>query len=94
MKQQRTLVIFRDCHKKNNLVINIKSDYEERFYRNFAHRMGWPCCIRKPKQHSTFENHDEIQVWRKPSIWVRRTLVSIGAFNLKLTPMVKEGGAA
>ena len=46
---ERTLVIFRDCHAANNLVITIEDAYEERFYRNFARRMGWPCTTRRQK---------------------------------------------
>lgn len=46
---ERTLVIFRDCHARNNIVITIESACEERFYRNFARRMGWPCTTRRQK---------------------------------------------
>lgn len=47
--RKRTLVIFRDCHAANNLVITIEDAYEERFYRNYARRMGWPCTTRRQK---------------------------------------------
>lgn len=88
---QRTLVIFRDCHKKNNIVIPIVSDYEERFYRHFAHRMGWPCTIRKPKAHTELT---KATVWRKPVAIASRPRPQLGgAFNLTLTD-IKEGGVA
>lgn len=85
---QRTLVIFRDCHKKNNIVIPIVSDYEERFYRHFAHRMGWLCTIRKPKAHTELT---KATVWRKPVAIAARPRPQLGgAFNLTLTD-IKEG---
>lgn len=88
---QRTLVIFRDCHKKNNIVIPIVSDYEERFYRHFAHRMGWLCTIRKPKAHTELT---KATVWRKPVAIAARPRPQLGgAFNLTLTD-IKEGGVA
>ncbi len=88
----RTLVIFRDCHKKNNIVIPIVCDYEERFYRHFAHRMGWLCTIRKPKAHTELT---KATVWRKPvAIAARQRPKLGGAFQLTLTSLTKEGGAA
>ena len=88
---QRTLVIFRDCHKKNNIVIPIVCDYEERFYRHFAHRMGWLCTIRKPKAHTELT---KATVWRKPVAIAARPRPQLGgAFNLTLTE-IKEGGVA
>ncbi len=93
MEKQRTLVIFRDCHKRNNLVIPIEDRYEERFYRNFAHRMGWPCCIRKAEVQpaamaATAENN-----WRKPAAIIERPRPQLfGAFSLTLTASTMEGG--
>ena len=93
MVKQRTLVIFRDCHKRNNLVIPIENNNEERFYRNFARRMGWPCTIRKnavqpAAMAATAENN-----WRKPAAIVDRPRPQLfGAFNLTLTASAMEGG--
>ena len=90
----RTLVIFRDCHVKNNIVVELVSSYEERFYRNFARRMGWPCTIRKPKAHTELQARAEVRAWRKPSAIESRPRPKLGgAFNLALTPMAMEGGA-
>ena len=89
----RTLVIFRDCHVKNNIVVDLVSSYEERFYRNFARRMGWPCTIRKAEVQpaamaATAENN-----WRKPAAIVERPRPKLfGAFNLTLTASTMEGG--
>ena len=94
MTATRTLVIFRDCHSKNNLVIPIEDRYEERFYKNFARRMGWPCTIRKAsveaiaQQAATAENN-----WRKPAAGFNRPRLG-GAFQLTVTPYRMEGGAA
>ena len=91
----RTLVIFRDCHKSNNLVIPIENNNEERFYRHFAHRMGWPCTIRKPKAHTELQSRSEVRAWSKPScIEARPRPKLFGAFNLTLTASTMEGGAA
>ena len=92
-QNQKTLVIFRDCHKRNNLVIPIEDRYEERFYRNFARRMGWPCCIRKAEVQpaamaATAENN-----WRKPAAGFNRPRLG-GAFQLTVTTYRMEGGAA
>lgn len=90
----RTLVIFRDCHKRNNIVVPIESSYEERFYRHFAHRMGWPCTIRRPKAHTELQARAEVRAWRKPAAIEARPRPKLGgAFNLTLTPMAMEGGA-
>ena len=91
----RTLVIFRDCHKSNNLVINLEDSYEERFYRNFASRMGWPCTIRKTAVQPAAMAAPAENNWRKPATIVERPRPNLaGAFNLSLTPLPKEGGAA
>ena len=80
-QNQKTLVIFRDCHKRNNLIIPIEDRNEERFYRNFARRMGWPCCIRKAKV--------------QPAAIAERPRPRLGgAFNLALTSLAMEGGEA
>lgn len=91
----RTLVIFRDCHKRNNLIIPIEDRNEERFYRNFARRMGWPCCIRKAEAHTELQTRSEVRAWRKPScIEARPRPKLFGAFNLTLTASAMEGGEA
>lgn len=91
---KRMLVIFRDCHVKNNIVVPIESSYEERFYRHFAHRMGWPCTIRKPKAHTELQSRPEVRRWRKPTGIEARPRPKLGgAFRLELSPIAKEGGA-
>ncbi len=62
----RTLVIFRDCHARNNIVVPIDDSYTERFYRNFARRMGWPCCIRRSE--AQLRNFQRKPVGRKPRL--------------------------
>lgn len=89
----RTLVIFRDCHAKNNIVVPIESDGEERFYRHFAHRMGWPCTIRRPKAHTEFAPVPVSRSWRKPPMLPATQRPRLGgAFNLVLTSLAMEGG--
>lgn len=92
----RTLVIFRDCHVKNNIVVELVSSYEERFYRNFARRMGWPCTIRKRTAQAEAQPAAPAAVhnWRKPVAIKERPRTQLGgAFCLNLYPMAKEGGA-
>ncbi len=92
-QNQKTLVIFRDCHKRNNLVIPIEDRYEERFYRNFARRMGWPCCIRKTEVQPAAMAAAAENNWRKPATIVERPRPRLGgAFNLALTASTMEGG--
>jgi len=95
MEKQRTLVIFRDCHKRNNLVIPIENNNEERFYRHFAHRMGWPCTIRKCTAQAEAQPAAPAAVynWRKPAAGFNRPRLG-GAFQLTVTPYRMEGGAA
>ena len=92
----RTLVIFRDCHSKNNLVIHIEDHYEERFYRNYARRMGWPCTIRKASAEAVAQQAaTAVHNWRKPATIIERPRPQLGgAFNLTLTSLAMEGGAA
>lgn len=91
----RTLVIFRDCHVKNNIVVELVSSYEERFYRNFARRMGWPCTIRKRTAQAEAQPAAPAAVhnWRKPAAGFNRPRLG-GAFQLTVTPYRMEGGAA
>lgn len=46
----KTLVIIRDCHAKNNLVVTAKTESEEKTYRRMATRHGYLVAVRKPKQ--------------------------------------------
>ena len=91
--KQRTLVIFRDCHSKNNLVIHIEDHYEERFYRNYARRMGWPCTIRKASAEAVAQQAaTAVHNWRKPAAIIERPRPQLGgAFNLALTSLSKGG---
>lgn len=91
---KRTLVIFRDCHKSNNLVIPIEDKHMERFYRNFARRMGWPCTIRKATvQPAAQPAETAVHNWRKPAAIAQRPRTRLGgAFNLALTQITTEGG--
>ena len=61
---RRTLVIFRDCHARNNITVPLTDSYVERFYRNFARRMGWPCCIRRSE--AQLRNFQRPPAGRKP----------------------------
>ena len=88
-------MIFRDCHVKNNIVVELVSSYEERFYRNFARRMGWPCTIRKRTAQADAQPTAPAAVhnWRKPAAIVERPRPQLfGAFNLTLTASTMEGG--
>ena len=93
MTATRTLVIFRDCHKKNNIVVPIENRYEERFYRNFAKRMGWLCTIRKATVQPVVQPVETaVHNWRKPSALADMPRPKLGgAFNLALT-QIMEGG--
>ena len=43
----KTLVIFRDCHARNNIAVRCTGYYDERFVHNYARHMGWPVCVRR-----------------------------------------------
>ena len=103
--KERTLVIFRDCHAANNIVIQLVDSYEERFYRNFARRMGWPCCIRNARTEKRIRQMEKQQrngqqpQWRKPdSISARRKAIHerqiASAFDLRVRTSTMEGGWA
>lgn len=86
------MVIFRDCHKKNNLVLACEDTYAEQFYRNYARRMGWPFTIRK-KQIQPVEQPVGT-AWRKPSALAEMPRPKLfEAFRLELTPLAIKGGA-
>lgn len=93
---QRTLVIFRDCHAKHNIVVEANSDREEEKIRLRALSDGFLVALRKPRQlepslvPSPATNH----VWRKHSSIEQRQRPRLGgAFNLALTSLTMEGGA-
>lgn len=71
------------------------SSYEERFYRNFARRMGWPCTIRKRTAQAEAQPAAPAAVhnWRKPPMLPATQRPRLGgAFNLVLTSLAMEGG--
>lgn len=95
--KQRTLVIFRDCHSKNNIVVTANSDREEEKIRLRALSDGFLVALRKPKQPGC-ETHCTTmptnRTWRKPSaLAVRPRQKLCGAFRLTLSSLAKEGGA-
>lgn len=94
---KRTLVIFRDCHKRNNIEVPIEDGYEERFYKRFAQRMGWPWTIRKASVEALAQGRKAqpaVYNWRKPSSLTERERQRLGgAFSLELSPLAMEGGA-
>ena len=92
---KRTLVIFRDCHKRNNIVVPIESGYEERFYKNFARRMGWKWCIRKASVEAALRQAQGPQAeynWRKPAAAVERPKLA-DARRLLASALATKGGA-
>lgn len=44
---QRTLVIFRDCHSRHNLLVKAQTWADELMYRRMATRRGWLVAVRK-----------------------------------------------
>ena len=47
---KRTLVIFRDCHSKNNILVVANSDREEEKIRLRAMSKGFLVALRKPRE--------------------------------------------
>ena len=93
----KTLVIFRDCHAKHNIVVEANSDREEERIRLRAMSDGFLVAVRKPKQPGC-ETHCTTQpthpTWRKPAAIAQRPRTRLGgAFNLALTQITTEGGA-
>lgn len=43
----KTLVIYRDCHVKHNLIVDAESWSDELIYRRMAARRGWLVAVRK-----------------------------------------------
>ena len=97
---QRTLVIFRDCHSKNNIVVVANSDREEEKIRLRAMSKGFLVALRKPRElghnlDTTWTSQPSAHTWRKPSALAERPRTRLGgAFNLALTQITTEGGAA
>lgn len=99
--QVRTLVIFRDCHSKHNIVVTANSDREEERIRLRAMSDGYLVAVRKPRElmqnlGNTYVNTctSSAHTWRKPSSIEQRPRLRLGgAFNLLLTSLAKEGGA-
>ena len=97
---KRTLVIFRDCHSKNNIVVTANSDREEERIRLRAMSKGFLVAVRKPRElmqnlGNTYANtcSSSAHTWRKPSAIINRPRPQLGgAFNLALT-QIMEGGA-
>lgn len=96
---QRTLVIFRDCHSKNNIVVVANSDREEEKIRLRAMSKGFLVALRKPRElghnlDTTWTSQPSAHTWRKPSALAERPRTRLGgAFNLALTSLTMEGGA-
>lgn len=98
--KQRTLVIFRDCHSKNNIVLTANSDREEEKIRLRAMSKGFLVAVRKPRElvqnlGNTYANTciSSAHTWHKPLADMPQPKL-VGAFNLKLSPLAIEGGAA
>ncbi len=99
--KQRTLVIFRDCHSKNNIVVVANSDREEEKIRLRAMSKGFLVAVRKPRElvqnlGNTCANTctSSTHSWHKPSSIMERPRTRLGgAFNLALTQIAMEGGA-
>ncbi len=93
---QRTLVIFRDCHSKNNIVMTANSDREEEKIRLRAMSKGFLVAVRKPRelmQNLCNTYTSPANAWHKPSALESRPRPRLGgAFNLSLTPLAMEGG--
>lgn len=46
-QNQKTLVIFRDCHVRHNLVVKALTWADELMYRRMAAKRGWLVAVRK-----------------------------------------------
>lgn len=44
---QKTLVIFRDCHSRHNLLVKVQTWADELMYRRMATKRGWLVTERK-----------------------------------------------
>lgn len=43
----KTLVIFRDCHARHNLVWPNCTPHDEQWIRRYAQKRGWKVAVRK-----------------------------------------------
>ena len=43
----KTLVIFRDCHVRHNLIVKAQTFADELMYRRMAAKRGWLVAVRK-----------------------------------------------
>ena len=97
---KRTLVIFRDCHAKNNIVVTANSDREDEKIRLKAMSKGFLVAVRKPRElmQNLCDTYavtctSSAHTWRKPSAIIERPRPHLGgAFNLSLTSLAMEGG--
>lgn len=93
----KTLVIFRDCHSRNNIVLTANSDREEEKIRLRAMSKGFLVAVRKNNQltqelYNTCTTPASSHTWRKPAAIIERPRPQLaGAFNLSLTPLTKGG---
>ena len=96
---KRTLVIFRDCHSKNNIVLTANSDREEEKIRLRAMSKGFLVALRKPRDlgqilDKSWTNQPSVHTWRQPAAIIERPRTRLGgAFNLVLSQIAMEGGA-
>ena len=92
---KRTLVIFRDCHAKHNILVVANSDREEEKIRLRALSDGFLVALRKPKQPGCETNCTTTpnnRTWRKSAAIIERPRPKLGgAFNLTLTSLPKGG---
>ena len=90
----RTLVIIRDCHAKNNIVVTANSDREEERVRLRAMSKGFLVAVRKPRPQEPVATASapSTSAWRKPAAIAERPRPRLGgAFNLALTSLPKGG---
>lgn len=93
----RTLVIIRDCHSKNNIVLTANSDREEEKIRLRAMSKGFLVTVRKSRElgqimDKSWTDQPSAPSWHKPAAIIERPLPKLaGAFNLSLTPLTKGG---
>lgn len=54
----KTLVVIRDCHVKNNLVVTAHNEADEAMYRKMAEKKKWKVAVRRRKapQEPTCDN--------------------------------------
>lgn len=93
----RTLVIIRDCHSKNNIVIVANNDREEEKIRLRAMSKGFLVALRKPRELvqnlGACATPSFSHTWRKPSALMERPRPKLGgAFQLTLSPLAMKGG--